>query len=145
MIRPLVAQIFMFKIVDDDGRTPDHVYAISSPMSLRLRLANNRAKATQVTEQNIKKLRRGFRIPCHPLYLQLHSSPPPADLCLSFNICNEKRDNKQCLLDTPCRVTFNYKRLISKRKSQRKNMHIYKSHMALLRITKGNYSDNILP
>ena len=24
-------------------------------------------------------------------------------------------------------------------------MHIYKSHMALLRITKGNYSDNISP
>ena len=63
------------------------------------------------------------------------------------SICNEKRDNKQCLLDTPRRVTFNNKRLISKRKSQRKNIHIYiyVSHMALLRITKGNYSDNISP
>ena len=28
-------------IVDDDGRTPDHEYPISSPMSLRLRLAKN--------------------------------------------------------------------------------------------------------
>ena len=29
-------------------------------------------------------------------------------------IWNEKRDNKQCLLDTPCRITVNNKRLISK-------------------------------
>ena len=31
-------------------------------------------------------------------------------------ILNEKRDNKQCLFDTPRRVTVNNKRLISKRK-----------------------------
>ena len=43
----------MFEIVDDDGRTPDHGYTISSPTSLRLRLAKNRATATQVTEQNL--------------------------------------------------------------------------------------------
>ena len=61
----------------------------------------------------------------------------------SAAVKNEKRDNKQCLLDTPRRVTFNNKRLKSKGKSQRNNVHIYKSHMALLRITKGNYSDNI--
>ena len=44
---------------------------------------------------------------------------------------NEKRDNKQCLFDTPpppCRVTVNSKRLVSKHKKQRKNMHIHKSH-----------------
>ena len=41
---------------------------------------------------------------------------------------NEKRDNKQCLLDTPRRVTVNNKRLISKCKKSEKNMHIYKSH-----------------
>ena len=41
---------------------------------------------------------------------------------------NEERDNKQCLLDTPRRVTVNNKRFISNVKSQRKNMHIYKSH-----------------
>ena len=38
---------------------------------------------------------------------------------------NEKY-NKQCLLDTPRRVTVNNKRLISNLKSQRKNMHIQK-------------------
>ena len=34
---------------------------------------------------------------------------------LSENLssCNEKRDNKQCLLDTPRRVTVNNKRLFS--------------------------------
>ena len=41
---------------------------------------------------------------------------------------NEKRDNKQCLLDTPRRVTVNNKRLISKHKKSEKNMHKYKSH-----------------
>ena len=41
---------------------------------------------------------------------------------------NEKRDNKQCLFDTPRRVTVNNKRLLSNVKSQRKNVHIYKSH-----------------
>ena len=43
---------------------------------------------------------------------------------------NEKRGNKQCLLDTPRRVTVNNKRLISIHvhiKSE-KHMHIYKSH-----------------
>ena len=30
----------IFEIVDDDGRTPEHVYTESSPMSLRLRRAN---------------------------------------------------------------------------------------------------------
>ena len=46
VIGPLVANIFMFEIVDDDGQrpttdddgwTPDHGYSISSPSSLRLR------------------------------------------------------------------------------------------------------------
>ena len=33
----MVAEMFMFEIVDDDdGRTPDHGYTISSPTSLRL-------------------------------------------------------------------------------------------------------------
>ena len=41
---------------------------------------------------------------------------------------NEKRDNKQCLLDTPRRVTVNNKRLISKFKKSEKNMNIYKCH-----------------
>ena len=69
--------------MDDNGRTPDHGYAISSPMSRRL--VKNRAIATQFTEQNIKKLRRGFRIPCHPLYWQLHSyHPPPPQLIFAF-------------------------------------------------------------
>ena len=40
---------------------------------------------------------------------------------------NEKRVNKQCLLDTPRRVTVNNKRLIYQNaKSQRKNIHIQK-------------------
>ena len=41
---------------------------------------------------------------------------------------NEKRGNKQCLLDTPGRVTVNNKRLISIHIKSEKNMHIYKSH-----------------
>ena len=44
------------------------------------------------------------------------------------NNSNEKRGNKQCLLDTPRRVTVNNKRLISKHKKSEKSMHIYKSH-----------------
>ena len=43
-------------------------------------------------------------------------------------IKNEKRGNKQCLLDTPRRVTVNNKRLISKHIKSEKNMHIYKSN-----------------
>ena len=78
MIGPLVAQIFMFKIVDDDGPTPDHVYAISSPMSIRLRLANNRAKATQVTEQNIKKIEEGVPDPLSPTLFAAAQFPPPS-------------------------------------------------------------------
>ena len=52
---------------------------------------------------------------------------------------NEKRDNKQCLLDTPRRVTVNNKRFISNVKSQRKNMHIYKSHGIIK-----NYKEKLL-
>ena len=49
---------------------------------------------------------------------------------LVFVACGlmKKTGNKQCLLDTPHRVTVNNKRLISKRKKSEKNMHIYKSH-----------------
>ena len=40
---------------------------------------------------------------------------------------NEKRGNKQCLLDTPRRVTVNNKRLISKcKKSEKKYAYIQK-------------------
>ena len=39
-------------------------------------------------------------------------------------IKNEKRGNKQCLLDTPRRVTVNDKRLISKHKKSEKSMNI---------------------
>ena len=52
---------------------------------------------------------------------------------------NEKRGNKQCLLDTPRRVIVNNKRLISKHKKSEKSMHIYKSH----RIIK-NYKGKLL-
>ena len=41
---------------------------------------------------------------------------------------NEKRDNKQCLLDTPRRVRVTNKRLISEHKKSEKNLHTYKSH-----------------
>ena len=47
--------------------------------------------------------------------------------CLT-GIQNEKRDNKQCLLDTPRRVTVNNKRLLSKCKKSEKKKNIYKSH-----------------
>ena len=57
---------------------------------------------------------------------------------------NEKRDNKQCLLDTPHRVTVNNKRLISKCKKPEKK-HTYTKAIALLRITKGNKSFSIGP
>ena len=60
------------------------------------------------------------------------------------NKYNEKRDNKQCLLEPPPRVTVTNKRLISKHKSQRK-ICIYTKTIALLRITKGNYSNSISP
>ena len=40
---------------------------------------------------------------------------------------NEKRGNKQCLLDTPHRVTVNNKRLISKcKKSEKKYAYLQK-------------------
>ena len=40
---------------------------------------------------------------------------------------NEKRGNKQCLLDTPRRVTVNNKRLISKcKKSEKKYAYLQK-------------------
>ena len=45
------------------------------------------------------------------------------------NVCeeNEKRDNKQCLLDTPRKVTVNNKRLISKcKKSEKKYAYLQK-------------------
>ena len=57
---------------------------------------------------------------------------------------NEKRDNKQCLLDTPRRVTVNNKRLISKCKKPEKK-YAYTKAIALLRITKGNNSISIGP
>ena len=45
---------------------------------------------------------------------------------------NEKRDNKQCLFDTPRRVTVNNKRLLSKcKKSEKKCAYLQKA-MALL-------------
>ena len=62
---------------------------------------------------------------------------------------NEKRDNKQCLLDTPRKVKVDNKRLISKCKKSREKICIStkaianvikKKAMALLRITKRNYS-----
>ena len=57
---------------------------------------------------------------------------------------NEKRDNKQCLLDTPHRVTVNNKRLVSKCKKSEKKYAFTKA-MALLRITKRNHSKSIGP
>ena len=48
---------------------------------------------------------------------------------------NENRNNKQCLLDTPPRVTVHNKRLISKCKKSEKK-YAYTKVMALLRITK---------
>ena len=59
-------------------------------------------------------------------------------------VYNEKRDNKQCLLDTPRMVTVNNKRLILKRKKAEKK-YAYTKAMALLRITKGNHSNSIGP
>ena len=59
-------------------------------------------------------------------------------------IKNYKKDNKQCLLDTPTQGT-SHKRLISKHKISVKNMHIYTKAMALLRITTGNFSNSIGP
>ena len=57
---------------------------------------------------------------------------------------NEKKDNKQCLLDTPRRVTVNNKRLLSKcKKSEKKS--IFTQAMALLRITKRNCSIALTP
>ena len=49
-------------------------------------------------------------------------------LCVwCFKGKNEKRDNKQCLLDTPRRVTVNNKRLISKcKKSEKKYAYLQK-------------------
>ena len=45
---------------------------------------------------------------------------------LRFSWRNEKRDNKQCLLDTPRRVTVNNKRLLSKcKKSEKKCAYMY--------------------
>ena len=41
---------------------------------------------------------------------------------------NEKKDYKQCLLDTPRRVTVTNKRLTSKHIKSEKKLHIYKSH-----------------
>ena len=55
----------------------------------------------------------------------------------------EKKDNKQCLLDTPRSVTVNNKRLISKCKKSEKKYAYLKKAMALLRITKRNYSNSI--
>ena len=49
---------------------------------------------------------------------------------------NEKRDNKQCLLETPRRVTVNCK------KSEKK-MHIYKFIAMALMIIK-NYKEKLL-
>ena len=51
-------------------------------------------------------------------------------------IKNEKRGNKQCLLDTPRRVTVNNKRLISKRKKSEKKYAYIQKAMALLRIQR---------
>ena len=56
---------------------------------------------------------------------------------------NKKRDNKQCLLDTPRRVTVN-KKESSKHKVKEK-ICIYTKAMALLKITKGNHSNSIGP
>ena len=58
---------------------------------------------------------------------------------------NEKRDNKQCLFDTPRRVTVNNKRLVSKCKKRKKYICIFTKAMALLSITKRNYSNSIGP
>ena len=45
---------------------------------------------------------------------------------LSPPVRNEKRDNRQCLLDTPRRVTVNNKRLVSKcKKSEKKYAYMY--------------------
>ena len=49
-------------------------------------------------------------------------------LSYALTAFGKKRGNKQCLLDTPRRVTVNNKRLISIHIKSEKNMHIYKSH-----------------
>ena len=41
---------------------------------------------------------------------------------------NEKRDNKQCLLDTPRRVTVSNKRHIKTQKSEKKYAYIQKPY-----------------
>ena len=46
----------------------------------------------------------------------------------------KKKDNKQCLLDTPCRVTVNNKRLISKHKKSEKK---YAYTKAIIKNYKG--------
>ena len=56
----------------------------------------------------------------------LNSLDPGLTLTYLTARANEKRDNKQCLLDTP--VTITNKRLISKHKKSEKKLHIYKSH-----------------
>ena len=68
------------------------------------------------------------------LYYKCHSNS-----ITHATITNEKRGNKQCLLDTPPprRVTVNNKRLISIHIKSEKNMHIYKSH-GIIKNYKGN-------
>ena len=55
-----------------------------------------------------------------------------------------KKINKQCLLDTPRRVTVNNKKKVTHIKMQkvREKICIHTKAMALLRIAKGNYSNN---
>ena len=55
-------------------------------------------------------------------------------------ISKMKKDNKQCLLDTPRRVSVNNKNCI---KTQSEKKYAYKKAMALLRITKGSNSNNM--
>ena len=62
-------------------------------------------------------------------YSVIFTSHAILTLChVTLTETNEKRDNKQCLLDTPRRVTVTNNRLISKHKKSEKNLHIYKSH-----------------
>ena len=54
---------------------------------------------------------------------------------------NEKRDNKQCLLDTPRRLTVNIKRLISKCNQSRTNGPI-NAHLTIAQVMPKNNHNN---
>ena len=100
--------------------------------------------------EQIRRLNSLLFLP--PVHILANNDNVHAGLPLVFNFCqkllkfgtvfkweNEKRDNKQCLLDTPSRVTVNNKRLISKCKKSEKKMHIYKSHGIIK-----NYKEKLL-